>query len=50
SNVMRELGAFLIPFIVGETVAALFGGVLGYFIMLYIFRFRHRKKPSETMA
>ncbi|MBF0488835.1 MAG: DUF2062 domain-containing protein [Nitrospirae bacterium] len=50
SNVVHELNVFLLPFFVGSTVVALTSGVLSYYIMLCIFRFRDRKKPRETTA
>lgn len=50
SNVMHELGIFLLPFVVGTTIVAIISGVLSYYIMLHIFRFRDRKRPRETTA
>jgi hypothetical protein len=50
SNVMHELGAFLLPFFIGSTVVSIIGGVLSYYIMLYIFRHREKNKARETAA
>lgn len=50
SNVVDELNAFLLPFFVGSTVVALIGGILSYYIMLYVFRYRQRKRLRETTA
>ncbi|MBF0456958.1 MAG: DUF2062 domain-containing protein [Nitrospirae bacterium] len=48
SNVIHELGAFLLPFFVGSTVCAIIGGLLSYYIMLQVFLYRDKKRPRET--
>ncbi|KWT95144.1 DUF2062 domain-containing protein [Candidatus Magnetominusculus xianensis] len=50
SNVIHQLGDFLLPFFIGSTVVAIISGVFSYYIMLYVYRYKNRKKPRETMA
>ncbi|MBF0319899.1 MAG: DUF2062 domain-containing protein [Nitrospirae bacterium] len=48
SNVLHELGVFLLPFFVGSTVVSIVGGVVSYYIMLYLFRYKEKRKARET--